>query len=54
LEDTIFANENNINNIIGTFNSSFENKILFICNELQSLDNAKHFNTDCLKSFDYR
>jgi hypothetical protein len=44
------ANENNINNIIGRFNSSFENKILVICNELQSLDNAKHFNTDCLKS----
>jgi hypothetical protein len=25
-------------------------KILVICNELQSLDNAKHLNTDCLKS----
>jgi phage/plasmid-associated DNA primase len=44
------ANENNINNIIGRFNSSFENKILVICNELQSIDNAKHLNTDCLKS----
>jgi hypothetical protein len=44
------ANENNINNIIGLFNSSFENKILVICNELQSIDNAKHLNTDCLKS----
>jgi putative DNA primase/helicase len=44
------ANENNINNIIGRFNSSFENKILVICKELQSLDNAKHLNTDCLKS----
>jgi hypothetical protein len=44
------ANENNINNIIGRFNSLFENKILVICNELQSLDNAKHLNTDCLKS----
>jgi putative DNA primase/helicase len=44
------ANENNINNIIGRFNSSFENRILVICNELQSLDDAKHLNTDCLKS----
>jgi phage/plasmid-associated DNA primase len=44
------ANENNINNIIGRFNSSFENKILVICNELQSINNAKHLNTDCLKS----
>jgi putative DNA primase/helicase len=44
------ANENNINNIIGLFNSSFENKILVICNELKSLDNAKHLNTDYLKS----
>jgi hypothetical protein len=44
------ANENNINNIIDRFNSSFENKISVICNELQSLDNAKYFNNDCLKS----
>jgi putative DNA primase/helicase len=44
------VNENNINNIIGRFNSSFENKILVICNELQSIDDAKHLNTDCLKS----
>jgi hypothetical protein len=28
------ANEDNINNIIGRFNSSFANKILVICNEL--------------------
>jgi hypothetical protein len=34
------ADENNNNNIIGRFNSSFKNKILVICNELQSLDNA--------------
>jgi phage/plasmid-associated DNA primase len=44
------SNENNNTNIIGRFNSSFENKILVICNELQSLDNAKHLNTDYLKS----
>jgi phage/plasmid-associated DNA primase len=44
------ANENNINNIIGRFNSSYENKILVICNELQSIDNEKHLNKDCLKS----
>jgi hypothetical protein len=44
------SNENNINNIIGRFNSIIENKILIICNELQSIDNAKHLNTDGLKS----
>jgi hypothetical protein len=43
-------NKNNINNIIGRFNSSIENKILVVCNELQSIDNAKHLNTDGLKS----
>jgi phage/plasmid-associated DNA primase len=44
------SNENNISNIIGRFNSIIENKILIICNELQSIDNAKHLNTDGLKS----
>jgi hypothetical protein len=44
------SNENSIGNIIGRFNSSIENKILIVCNELQSIDNAKHLNTDCLKS----
>jgi hypothetical protein len=44
------SNENNLNKTIGRFNSSFENKILVICNELQSIDNAMHLNTDCLKS----
>jgi phage/plasmid-associated DNA primase len=44
------ANENNINSIIGRFNSSFENKILVICNELQSIDNAKNLKIDYLKS----
>jgi phage/plasmid-associated DNA primase len=44
------ANENNINTIIDGVYSSFENKILVICNELQSLDNAKQLNADCLKS----
>jgi hypothetical protein len=44
------SNENNIRNIIGRFNSSIENKILIVCNELQSIDHAKHLNTDCLKS----
>jgi hypothetical protein len=46
----VIANENNINNIIGRFNSSFKNKILVICNELQSIDNSNHLNTDCLKT----
>jgi hypothetical protein len=36
------SNENSISNIIGRFNSSIENKILIVCNELQSIDNAKH------------
>jgi hypothetical protein len=31
-------------------NNSFENKILVICNELQSLDNATHVNIDCFKN----
>lgn len=44
------SNENNISNIIDRFNSSIENKILFVCNDLQSIDSVKHLNTDCLKS----
>ncbi|GMO19849.1 MAG: hypothetical protein Ta2E_10920 [Mycoplasmoidaceae bacterium] len=44
------ANENNIKNIIGIFNSSLENKILVVWNVLQSIDNTQHLNTDCLKS----
>jgi hypothetical protein len=28
----------------------FEKIILVICNELQSIDNEKHLDTDCLKS----
>jgi hypothetical protein len=44
------SNENNISGIRGRFNSSTENKILIVCNELQSIDKAKHLNTDCLKS----
>jgi phage/plasmid-associated DNA primase len=43
-------NENNINNIIGRFNSNIENKILVICKELQSIDNNKLSNFDGLKS----
>jgi hypothetical protein len=43
-------NENNINNIIGRFNSNIENKILVICNELQSIDSNKVSNFDGLKS----
>jgi hypothetical protein len=35
-------NENNINNIIGRFNSNIENKILVIVNELQTIYNAKY------------
>jgi hypothetical protein len=43
----VISNENNIRNIISRFNSSIENKILIAFNELQSIDNAKHLNTDC-------
>jgi hypothetical protein len=46
----VIDNENNINNIIGRFTSSFKNKILVIGNELQSIDKAKHLNTDWAKS----
>jgi putative DNA primase/helicase len=31
------SNENNISNIISRLNSSIENKILIVCNELQSI-----------------
>jgi putative DNA primase/helicase len=43
------SNENNIVKIIGRFNSSIENKILIVRIELESIDNVKHLNTDCLK-----
>ncbi|GMO12468.1 MAG: hypothetical protein Ta2E_00450 [Mycoplasmoidaceae bacterium] len=46
----VISNENNINNIIGRFNSSIENKMLIVCNDLQSIDNAEHLNTDCIKT----
>jgi hypothetical protein len=46
----VISNENNISNIIGRFNSSIENTILIVCNELQSIDSAKHLSTDCLQS----
>jgi hypothetical protein len=36
------SNESNISNMIGRFNSSIENQILRVCNELQNIDNAKH------------
>jgi hypothetical protein len=44
------SNESNTSNIIGRCNSSIENKILKICDELQSIDSIKYLNTDCLKS----
>jgi hypothetical protein len=47
---SVISNENNISNIIGRFNSSIENKILIVCNELQSIDSTNHFNIVCLKS----
>jgi hypothetical protein len=45
----VISNENNINNIVGRFKIPFENKILVIYNELQSIDNAKYLNKDYLK-----
>jgi hypothetical protein len=32
------------------FNSSIENKILIVCNELHGIDSTKDLNTDCLQS----
>ena len=43
-------NENKIENIVGRFNSSIENKVLIVCNELQSIENARYLNSDALKS----
>ena len=43
-------NENKIENIVGRFNLSLENKVLVICNELQSIENARYLNSDALKS----
>jgi hypothetical protein len=33
----VISNENNISNIIGRLNSLIENKIVIVCNELQSI-----------------
>lgn len=43
-------NENKIENIAGRFNSSIENKVLIIANELQSIENVRYLNSDALKS----
>jgi hypothetical protein len=50
VEGYAIANENKIENVVGRFNCSLENKVLVICNELQSVENARYLNSDALKS----
>ena len=47
-----YANKNitNIENIVGKFNASLENKKLLVLNELQNIDTNKFLNSDALKS----
>ena len=47
-----YSNRNltNIDNIVGKFNASIENKMLIICNELSSAESNKYLNSDALKS----
>ena len=44
------SNVNAIENIVGKFNTSLENKKLIICNELTSADANKYLDSDKLKS----
>jgi hypothetical protein len=46
----VMPNLNKISNIICRFNRSIENKIMIVCNDIQTIESAKHLNTDCLKS----
>ena len=47
-----YSNRNltNIDNIVGKFNASIENKTLIVCNELSSAESNKYLNSDALKS----
>lgn len=47
-----YANKNvtNIENIVGKFNATLENKKLLVLNELQNIDVNKFLNSDALKS----
>ena len=48
----IYAHKNisDIDHICGKFNATIENKKLIICNELQSVENNRFYNSDKLKS----
>ena len=43
-------NLNNIDHLVGKFNTALENMKLIICNELSSADTNKYLNSDSLKS----
>ena len=43
-------NVTKIEDICGKFNSTIENKVLIVCNEMQSVENARYLNADSLKS----
>ena len=43
-------NETKLSNITGRFNSSIENKVLVVTNELQDIENQKQLNSDAMKS----
>jgi hypothetical protein len=43
-------NITSIETITGRFNGSVEGKVLGVCNEMQSVENAKYMNSDSLKS----
>jgi hypothetical protein len=45
----MISNEKDNINSIGQFHSFIENKILIICNELQSIDTANHLKAESLK-----
>jgi len=50
VEGYAISNETKIDNIIGRFNTSLENNVLVVCNELQSVENVRYLNSDALKS----
>jgi putative DNA primase/helicase len=43
-------NVSKIDDITGKFNTIIENKVFVVCNEMQSIENAKFLNTDSLKT----
>ena len=43
-------NVTKVEDICGKFNGSIENKVLVVCNEMQSVENSRYINADALKS----